>query len=124
MFLPQRKITFTRIPQGDVLEYNYVCDLSIEKSSQNLTNTAKIVIPRKLTYESGKPLSPSNQSLQDNISYPASNTTDKTKYVVGADAIFKRGDAVKIQLGFYPNLVTRFVGYISTNISFSILLFS
>lgn len=113
MFLPQRKITFTRIPQGDVLEYNYVCDLSIEKSSQNLTNTAKIVIPRKLTYESGKPLSPSNQSLQDNISYPASNTTDNTKYVVGADAIFKRGDAVKIQLGFYPNLVTRFVGYIS-----------
>ena len=113
MLLPQRKITFTRVPQGDVLVYTYVSDLSIEKSSQNLTNTAKIIIPRKLTYQSGSPLTPTNQSRQDNITYPSSNANDKTTYVVGADAIFKRGDKVKIELGFYPNLDTRFVGYIS-----------
>ena len=113
MLLPQRKITFTRVPEGDVLEYIYVSDLSIEKSSQNLTNTARIVVPRKLTYSSGTPLSPSNPSMQDNISYPPSNANDNTTYVVGADAIFKRGDKVKIELGYYPNLETRFTGYIS-----------
>ena len=113
MLLPQRKITFTRVPEGDTLEYVYVTELDIEKSSQNLTNTARIVIPRKLTYSSGTPLTPSNQSMQDNISYPASNSNDNKTYVVGADAIFKRGDKIKIELGFYPNLVTRFVGYLS-----------
>jgi hypothetical protein len=113
MLLPQRKITFTRVPEGDVLEYVYVSDLTIEKSSQNLTNTARIIIPRKLTYQSGEPLSPSNQSLQDNISYPPTNENDGKIYVVGADAIFKRGDKIKIELGYYPNLDTRFVGYLS-----------
>jgi len=113
MLLPQRKITFTRVPEGDVLEYVYVSDLTIEKSSQNLTNTARIIIPRKLTYQSGEPLNPSNQSLQDNISYPPTNENDGKIYVVGADAIFKRGDKIKIELGYYPNLDTRFVGYLS-----------
>lgn len=113
MLLPQRKITFTRVPEGDIIEYTYVADLTIEKSRANLTDTAKIVIPRKLTYKSGEPLSPSNQSLQDNISYPANGDTEQQTYVVGADAIFKRGDKVKIELGFYPNLVNRFEGYIS-----------
>lgn len=113
MLLPQYKITFTRVPEGDIIEYNYVSDLTIEKSRQNLTDTAKIVIPRKLVYKSGKPLTPANQSLQDNISYPASGDTEQMTYVVGADAIFKRGDKVKIECGYYPNLETRFTGYIS-----------
>jgi len=111
MLLPQRKITFTRVPEGDVIEYTYSAGVSIEKSRQNLTDTARIIIPRKLMYSSGKPLSPSNQSLQDNITLPS--TSEQQTYVVGADAIFKRGDKVKIEMGFYPNLVTRFVGYIS-----------
>ncbi|CAB4126685.1 hypothetical protein UFOVP87_6 [uncultured Caudovirales phage] len=113
MLLPRRKITFTRVPEGDVIEYTYVASVSIEKSTQNLTNTATIVIPRKLRYSSGEPLSPSNQSLQDNITYPASGETVDQTYVVGADAIFKRGDKVKIEMGYYPNLTTRFNGYIS-----------
>ena len=113
MLLPQRKITFTRVPENTEIEYVYVSDLTIEKSSQNLTNTANIIIPRKLTYQSGEPLSPSNQSLQDNISYPPTNENDGQIYVVGADAIFKRGDKIKIEIGYYPNLDTRFVGYIS-----------
>lgn len=113
MLLPQRKITFTRVPEGDVIEYTYVAGINIKKNRQNLTDTATITIPRKLTYNSGQALSPSNTSLQDNITIPASGDSVEQTFVVGADAIFKRGDEVKIELGYYPNLETRFTGYIS-----------
>lgn len=114
MLLPQRKITFTR-KNGDIIEYDYVCEIDILRSYQVLTDTAKIVIPRKLVYDSGEPLTQANRSLlnTETISYPAPNNTVETDYVVGADAIFARGDKVKIELGYYPNLVKRFEGYIS-----------
>src|ERR1700751_177803 len=117
-FLPLRKITFIRFDEKKVLQqeiiYDYVCEIEINKSYETLTDTAKITIPRKLIYKSGSPLTPENQNDQkDYVELPALGDTENTAYVVGADALFKRGAQVKIEIGFYPNLKTRFNGYIS-----------
>lgn len=87
MLRPICKITFTK-ESGDVYEFDFVNSVEIVSSYENFTDTAKIVLPRKLSFE-GKDL------------------------FTGANALFKRGDQVKIELGYYPNLQTRFEGYIS-----------
>lgn len=82
------KITFTSKTTGEEIVFDFVNEVSIETSYENLTDTAKITIPRKLNFE-GKPIA------------------------VGVDSIFKRGDKVKIDLGYFPDLRTVFNGYIS-----------
>jgi hypothetical protein len=87
MLRPVCKITFTK-ENGDVYEFDFCNSIEINSSYENFTDTAKIVLPRKLSFE-GKDL------------------------FTGTNAIFKRGDEVKIELGYFPNLQTRFEGYIS-----------
>lgn len=70
------------------LNFDFVNEVEVNSSWMNLTDTAKIVIPRKLSFK-GKPI------------------------VIGANAIFERGQAVNIQLGYDKDLHTRFDGYIS-----------
>jgi hypothetical protein len=70
------------------IEFDFCCSVEISSSWQNLTDTAKIIIPRKITFE-GK-----------NI-------------VAGSDPIFKRGDKVEIQLGYDDQLKTHFEGYVT-----------
>ena len=84
----QSKITFTSKTDGTEIVFDFVNEVEIETSYENLTDTAKITIPRKLNFD-GKPIA------------------------VGVDSIFKRGDSVKIELGYFPDLRTVFDGYIS-----------
>ena len=84
----QSKITFTSKIDGTEIVFDFVNEVEIETSYENLTDTAKITIPRKLNFD-GKPIA------------------------VGVDSIFKRGDSVKIELGYFPDLRTVFDGYIS-----------
>jgi len=67
------------------LRFNYVTSVNINTSWETLTDTATIVLPSKLTNKD-------NESIKGKI-----NT----------------GDAVTIKLGYYPNLTTRFTGYVS-----------
>jgi hypothetical protein len=82
------KITFTSKADDSEIVFDFVNNVEIESSYENLTDTAKITLPRKLNFD-GKPV------------------------VVGNNSIFKRGDKVKIELGYFPNLRTVFTGYIS-----------
>ena len=81
------KITFTSKATGDEIVFDFVNNVEINTSYENLTDTAKITLPRKLNFD-GKPI------------------------VVGVTSLFKRGDKVKIELGYFPNLRTVFNGYI------------
>lgn len=84
----QSKITFASKTDGTEIVFDFVNEVEIETSYENLTDTAKITIPRKLNFD-GKPIA------------------------VGVDSIFKRGDSVKIELGYFPDLRTVFEGYVS-----------
>ena len=68
--------------------FTYVHDVTIESTWQTFTDTATIKLPKSLQYN-GRDL------------------------IAGDDPIFKRGDAVKIELGYFPNLNTEFEGFIS-----------
>jgi hypothetical protein len=118
MLAPRRRITFTSATTGTVIVYDFVCELEIDKGTDTLTDTATITIPRKLIYKSGEALTPQNQNnLHDYVVLPALGDTKNTAYIVGADALFKRGDKVKIELCYgYDNdekLKTRFEGFIT-----------
>lgn len=82
------KITFTSAKTGEILEFDFCESLQIVSSFEDLTDTAKIKFPRKLSLN-GK-----------NI-------------FLGETAKFKRGDKVKIELGYNPKLRTVFEGYIN-----------
>lgn len=82
------KITFTPKAGGSDIVFDFLNEVEINESYKDLTDTAKITIPRKITFD-GKPIATS------------------------IDSIFKRGDKVKIELGYFPNLRTVFTGYIS-----------
>lgn len=104
---------------GTIIVYDFVCELEIDRGTDTLTDTATITIPRKLIYKSGAALTPQNQNdLHDYIVLPALGDTQNKAYVVGADALFKRGDKVKIELCYgYDDerkLKTRFEGYITS----------
>ena len=124
MFLPLRKITFTRYDANKVIiqqfVYDYVCDLEIKKSYETLTSTAHIKLPRKLLYNSGEAQTPTSPT-QDYINQPAIGHTQNVNYITptanDASVLFRRGDSVKIEIGFYPNMQTRFVGFISKIVS-------
>jgi len=67
------------------LFFNYVTNVRINSSWDTLTDTAEIQLPSKITN-------------RDN---------DFIKNII------KVNDAVTIKLGYHPNLVTRFIGYVS-----------
>jgi hypothetical protein len=82
--------------------FDYVNEVEVNSSWENLTDTAKITLPKKLSFKN-KPLAN------------------------GADALFKKGDKVKIELGYAGKLLetlnTVFEGYISAikpNVPFTI----
>ncbi|MCD6017284.1 MAG: hypothetical protein K0S53_405 [Bacteroidetes bacterium] len=88
------KITFTKYDlktkkEGDIIIFNFVNNIEVETSYEDLTDTASITIPRKLNFD-GKPIA------------------------TQIDSIFKRGDKVKIEMGYFPELRTVFEGFIST----------
>jgi len=67
--------------------FDYGAEVEIEQDIDTLTDTCKIVIPRKHEW-------------------------DRKKIAIGDDPILKRGDAVKVQLGYLPNYKTRFIGFV------------
>ena len=79
-------VTCCYISIGDY-EFDYVTEIEINQDITTLTDTATLILPRKLSWE-GKDIA------------------------IGDDPIFKRGDVVKIRLGFDGQLKTRFLGYI------------
>lgn len=83
----QSNITFTK-SDGRQFIFDFCHKVDTSESWNNHTSTAEIVLPRKISFE-GKNL------------------------FVGNDAIFKRGDQVKIELGYFPKLRTVFEGYLS-----------
>lgn len=115
MFQPQRKITFTK-KDGSQIIYDYVAEITIHRDRESITDTAKIIIPRKLVYKSGTPLNLTNQNTipaSGFMATPVQEDTQNIKYVVGKTPLFQQGDQVKIECGYYPNLFTRFVGYVT-----------
>lgn len=68
--------------------FNYVTSLTITSSWDTLTDTATITIPNKFRKD--------NETL-----------------IAKADSLFKRNDPVEIKVGYFPNLVTKFKGFIS-----------
>lgn len=83
----QSQITFTK-EDGTEFIFDFCHLVETEESWEHYTKTAKINVPRKISFE-GRNL------------------------FVGSEAIFKRGDQVKIELGYFPKLRTVFEGYIT-----------
>lgn len=73
---------------GEVYSFRYAHSIRIEKSRYKLTDTATVEIPKNLRINRGAK-------------------------IVGPAAVFRRGDKITIRLGYAPDLVTRFVGYIA-----------
>lgn len=69
-------------------QFDYVTNLTIFSSWDTFTDTASIILPNKFRLK--------NKSI-----------------IVGNDNIFKRGDTVEIKCGYFPNLPTKFKGFIS-----------
>lgn len=86
-------VTITQVPneksnRGEVLYFTFITDVEIQKSFENLTQTAKITLPRNLKY--------------------------KNKNIYAGDSpLILRGDKVKIELGYLPKITTVFEGYVS-----------
>jgi hypothetical protein len=81
------KITINQAGDEPII-FDFVNEITTEESWENLTDTARIVVPRKLTFK-GRPLA------------------------IGADALFKRGMTIKIEAGYDKKLKTIFDGFIS-----------
>lgn len=75
--------------RSKVFVFPYIHEVSIEKSYDIQTQTAQIVMPRNLNMESGVNL------------------------YAGDEPMLMRGDKVKIQCGYFPNLETVFEGYVA-----------
>lgn len=68
--------------------FDYVTNLTIESSWDTFTDTGSLIIPNKFR-------------------------KDNKDLIVGFNNVFKRGDAVEIKIGYFPNLVTKFKGFVS-----------
>ncbi len=68
--------------------FRFVNELEISSSWETFTDTAKIRLPNRFVRD--------NQTI-----------------TVGVDNLFKRGDAVTIKLGYFPNLVPIYQGFVS-----------
>lgn len=94
MFSLFQLITITQIPtqedpdRNSVLKFHIVNNIEIEKSFDNMTQKASITMPKSLKYK------------------------DLNIYE-GEGALIRRGDKVKIECGYMPNLITEFEGYVS-----------
>lgn len=73
---------------GSTYEFDFCNKIEVKSSFDTYTDTAKVVLPRKLSFK-GKNL------------------------FTGSSAIFKRGDQINIQAGYFPDLKTIFDGFIS-----------
>lgn len=69
--------------------FDYVTEVSIQSSWDMFTDTAQITMPNKFRRKDGQPVT------------------------IGTDNVFQRGDEVTIKIGYSPELVTRFKGFIS-----------
>lgn len=74
-------------------EFDFVTEVSFSKSVDTLTNSGTITIPRNLVFKNG------NEII--------------TEVINGDDPLFQRGQAVKVELGYRPNLQTYFEGFVS-----------
>lgn len=81
------KITFNE-GQASEIVYTFVNDVKIKSTWSQLTDTAKITIPKNIQLE-GKDIA------------------------IGTNPVFKRGDTVKIELGYDDNLREVFNGYLT-----------
>lgn len=75
-----------RVQIGNV-RFNFLTDLEIKETWKDLTSTATLTIPKKASID-GKPI------------------------VDGTNALFKAGDPVSIELGYYPAFETVFTGFV------------
>lgn len=87
MFQAQCEISITSEGTNRNISFNFVHSIEIESSYENLTDTCKIIIPRKLTFD-GDPL------------------------FNGDNPIFRRGDKIEVSIGYVPNIKKVFSGYI------------
>lgn len=94
----------TEFNATDGLEFDFVTELTIDSSWENLTDTATLVFPRKIRYKR-------NGEVIRNI-------------VQGNNALFKRGDAFKADIGYGVQVAERFRGYVSNITPRNPLLFS
>ena len=81
------KILECQIKIGD-FTFDYVTNLLIESSWNTFTDTASITLPNKF--------------IRNN-----------KVIVAGTDNLFKRGDVVEINLGYFPKLERRFTGFLN-----------
>lgn len=82
----------SEITIGD-FSFDFVTNVEFSESVDELTSGGFIDIPRNIVFKKD------NQVVQN--------------IVEGANALFKRGDAVTIKLGYEPNLNTYFEGFVS-----------
>lgn len=73
---------------GLVYNFDFVVDAEVTSTWENLTDTVRLKLPRRLAYQG-----------QD--------------IVAGSDALFRRGDGLKITSGYDGRLDTLFQGYVS-----------
>lgn len=81
------KITLNEGLESQLI-FNFVNEINIESSWENLTDTCKITIPRSISFK--------GESI-----------------VIGSDALIKRGDKIKVELGYDDVLKEAFRGYVS-----------
>jgi len=87
MIRPKFYITITN-SEGISTEFTAINYFEINEGYEQLTNTAKVVLPRKVT-QSGR------------------------EVFTGANPLFKRKDKISIDAGYFPNRRTIFEGFIS-----------
>lgn len=68
-------------------QFTYGVEVDIDQDIDTLTDTCRITIPRLHEW-------------------------DGKKIALGDDPILKRGDVIKVQLGYLPNYTTRFIGFV------------
>jgi len=73
---------------GEVIQLKNIAEYEATSSLDTITDIATLTIPRKLSFE------------DRNI-------------VAGANPLIERGNAIKVYLGYFPNLLLEFDGYIS-----------
>lgn len=78
----------SKITINETLVFDFVNEIEIDSSYENLTDTCKIIIPKKI------------------------NLNDKP-LAIGANAVFKRGMKIKVEIGYDDTLKTAFTGYIT-----------
>ena len=78
----------------ETVTFGFTNDIEIESSYNQLSDTGKITIPRNINF----------------VDDSGATITDVTK---GENAVFKRGDSVRISIGYDHKIVERFNGVIS-----------